>query len=228
MKRGQTVRERPKPKKKPDSPGKILITAGPTIEPLDPVRYLSNRSTGTMGYEIAAEGKRRGFSVCLVSGPVCLRAPSGMEVVKVTTALEMKDRVLERIEEYDGLIMTAAVCDFRPEKSRKHKIKKRNTMTLRLVKNPDILQEVSKQKALRKIGFALETKNPIKNGRDKLKAKKLDLIIINTAGKGSDPFGPGEGQYTIMDADGNSRKYKKITKKQMSKVIINELGKMLR
>ena len=199
-------------------PRKILITAGPTIEPLDPVRYISNYSTGTMGYEIAAKGKEKGFDVCLVSGPVSLSAPSGVEVVSVVTALEMKDRTIERIDEYDCLIMTAAVCDFRPEKSEQHKIKKQEALNLRLVKNPDILSEIGCRDDLIKVGFALETENPIENGKNKLKAKKLDMIIINTKDEEKDPFGEGEKEYAMVNKAGNVREFKALTKKQMAEV----------
>jgi phosphopantothenoylcysteine decarboxylase/phosphopantothenate--cysteine ligase len=217
-----------KKNKNPKFPGKILVTAGPTIEPLDPVRYISNRSTGAMGYEIAAEGKRRGFEVCLISGPAHLTAPSGVETLNVLTAQEMRDKVIDRIGGYDCVIMAAAVCDFRPERSEKRKIKKRETMMLKLVKNPDILSEIGRKKGLVKVGFALETEDPFENARDKLRAKDLDLIIINTISKGSDPFGTGGARYALLDRNDNIREIGKRTKKQMAGIIMGEVEKLLR
>ena len=207
---------------------KILVTAGPTREPLDPVRYISNRSTGIMGYKIAAEGKRRGFEVCLVSGPVRLSSPPGVEVLNVTTAREMRDKVFERVDEYDCVIMAAAVCDFRPEKNEKQKIKKQKTRALRLVKNPDILSEIGRRKGLVKVGFALETENPLENAKSKLKAKDLDLIIINAIDSVSDPFGSGTARYTLLDSSGNIREIERSTKKRMAEIIIREVEKALR
>ena len=213
--------------KKINPPKKILVTAGPTIEPLDPVRYISNYSTGTMGYEIAAQAAKEGYAVCLVSGPVSLSVPSGVEVVNVKEAREMRTRVIERIDEYDCLIMAAAVCDFRPENKKKSKIKKKKELTLKLVKNPDILMELTKNKGLIKIGFALETNNPIKNGKNKLKEKKLDLIVLNTISKKQSPFGSGRMEYTIIHSSGTVRHLKKRTKKQMAKIITKEAGKLM-
>ncbi len=225
MTKARAMHEHEGQKKGPERVRKILVTAGPTIEPLDPIRYISNHSTGTMGYEIAGECARRGFDVCLISGPVHLSPPSGVEVVKVTTAREMRDRVLERVGESDCLIMAAAVCDFRPGKVERQKIKKRGELRLRLVKNPDILLEVGQREGLVKVGFALETENPVENGKNKLRAKDLDMIIINTKSEGADPFGPGEKRYMLMDRGGNIREFKDVMKRQMARVIIGEVEK---
>ncbi len=216
-----------RPDKDPGSSRRILVTAGPTIEPLDPVRYISNRSTGTMGYEIAAEGRRRGFKVCLISGPVHLPPPSGVEVLSVTTAREMKDKVAERIGGCDCVIMAAAVCDFRPEKSAKRKIKKRETLDIKLVKNPDILLEAGQREGLVKVGFALETENALENAKGKLEKKGLDLIVINTIDEKSDPFGPGAARYILLDRDGNIREVESLTKKQMAGIIVREVERLL-
>ncbi|MFH1553244.1 MAG: phosphopantothenoylcysteine decarboxylase [Candidatus Omnitrophota bacterium] len=166
------MRDKLKRTKQGSSLGKLLVTAGPTIEPLDPIRFFSNRSTGTMGFAIAAEARKKGFDVCLVSGPVHLSSPKGVERVNVQTARQMRDAVSERIGGYDCLIMTAAVCDFRPEKEAPQKIKKRETLTLKLIRNPDILLEAVREKNLVKVGFALETENPIQNAKKKLRKKK--------------------------------------------------------
>ncbi|MFC1643972.1 phosphopantothenoylcysteine decarboxylase [Candidatus Omnitrophota bacterium] len=221
------VRDKLKRTKQGSPLGKILVTAGPTIEPLDPIRFLSNHSTGTMGFAIAAEARGKGFDVCLVSGPVHLAAPEGVERVNVQTARQMRDAVAERIEEYDCLIMTAAVCDFRPEKEASQKIKKQETLTLKLIRNPDILSEAAREENLVRVGFALETETPIQNAKKKLKGKNLDLIIVNTKNTETDPFGPGAKQYTIIDAKANVRDIKDMNKTQLAGIIIEEVGKLL-
>lgn len=205
---------------------KLLVTAGPTVEPLDPIRFLSNYSTGEMGYKIAAEGIKRGYEVCLISGPVKISSPDGAEVVKVQTAREMRDSVMERVEGVDCLIMAAAVCDFRPKKEEKNKIKKQQELTLSLEKNPDILLDAGHRDGLIKIGFALETEDPEKNGRAKLKAKDLDLIVINVKSAAEDPFGPGAKQYLTIDRDDNKKQINNITKEQMAETIIDEFERL--
>ena len=208
-------------------PKKIIITAGPTIEPLDPIRYLTNHSTGMMGYEIAKECVRRGFEVCLISGPVRLPLPGGVEIIDVTTAREMKDKVMERLEDADCLIMAAAVCDFRPEKEEKQKIKKKENLNVKLVKNPDILAELAKKKDLVKVGFALETENPVESAKTKLKNKKLNMIVVNIKSETEDPFGRGKKQFMIIDSSGNVKKFKNLEKARMASNIISEVQQLL-
>ncbi|NQT33185.1 MAG: hypothetical protein HQ594_05885 [Candidatus Omnitrophica bacterium] len=213
---------------------KILITAGPTIEPLDPVRYISNRSTGAMGYEIAKKAREKGFDVCLVSGPVALAPPDGVKTIKVNTAREMRDSVMERIDDYDCIIMAAAVCDFRPEETEEQKIKKSDELTLNLVSNPDILAGLSEKENLLKVGFALETENALENGSDKLKRKNLDLIVINVISAENDPFGPNhpsEGaqnrrNYTLIDSGDKAREVNGATKDELAEFLIDEIGKL--
>jgi phosphopantothenoylcysteine decarboxylase/phosphopantothenate--cysteine ligase len=126
---------------------RVLVTAGPTVEPLDPVRYLTNRSSGKMGYAIAAAALRRGASVVLVSGPTSLKSPVGVEFIRIETAQEMFDAVLEQYAKVDVVIKAAAVADYRPQKVAEHKIKKNlEQMTIDLEKNPDILAELGRQK----------------------------------------------------------------------------------
>lgn len=208
-------------------PYKLLVTAGPTVEPLDPIRFISNYSTGEMGYKIAAEGVRRGFQVCLVSGPVNIDPPSGVEVVKIKTAKEMRDEVMEKVDGIDCIVMAAAVCDFRPEREEKNKIKKQKELTLKLEKNPDILLEVGEREGLVKIGFALETEDPEKYGEEKLKNKDLDLIIINEKNREEDPFGKGKKKYIILDKAGNKRDFNDIDKENMAVIIIDEAEKLI-
>lgn len=169
----------------------ILVTAGPTREEIDPVRFISNHSSGRMGYAIARAAWRRGARVILVSGPTCIPDPWGVETVRVTSAAEMRDAVLARRDESTIIIKSAAVADYRPEVRADAKVKKcAERMRLDLVRNPDILAEAARGKEGRLvIGFAAETGDLIKNARKKLKEKNLDLIVANDvseAGAGFD------------------------------------------
>jgi len=208
---------------------RILVTAGPTIEPLDPIRFISNYSTGTLGYEIAREGKRQGFEMCLISGPVRLNAVLGIKMINVTTAKEMEKTVLEKIDKYDCIIMTAAVSDFRPEKIEKNKIKKKDRLRINLVKNTDILSKIGPKKNIIKVGFALETEKPVENGKKKLEAKKLDFIVVNEKKRGKNPFGAGKKDYMMIGAEnGKKEQFKNITKKKMAKIILKTVENAVR
>ena len=169
---------------------KVLISAGPTREYIDPVRFISNPSTGKMGYLIAEYAKKKGFDVILVSGPTYLKPPEGVKLIKVETAEEMQKEILKNFPKVDLLIMAAAVSDWRPFRKFKNKLKRKNQWTLKLIPNPDILKSVAKIKkeSQKVVGFALETEDIIKNAEKKLKEKKLDLIIGNTP----DFFGEGK------------------------------------
>ncbi|MFH1798414.1 MAG: phosphopantothenoylcysteine decarboxylase [Candidatus Omnitrophota bacterium] len=228
------VKVRSKTKKKNKSPFKVLVTAGPTIEPLDPVRYISNYSTGEIGYAIAKEARDMGFSVCLVSGPVRITEPKGVRVVRVTTALEMAREVQSRVGKCDCIIMAAAVCDFRPSEIKKQKIKK-NTLpgevcegTITLVRNPDILEQIEKRDGLIKIGFALETENVLRNAKIKMERKGLNLIVVNSKTSSKNPFGPGKKDFYIIDNKNKVQKIEAIEKKQMAKKIVMEAKELMR
>ncbi|MFA5094873.1 MAG: phosphopantothenoylcysteine decarboxylase [Candidatus Omnitrophota bacterium] len=170
---------------------RILVTAGPTREFLDPIRYISNSSTGYFGYRIAAEAVRRGHEVALVSGPVTIAPPAGAEFIPVVSALEMEKAVKKLFFKADCLIMTAAVADYRPERFSRTKIKKRGkTLNVKMRLNPDILSWAGRNKGKRKvIGFALETESTVKNALAKLKAKKADLMFAIGMKGGAGPFG---------------------------------------
>ena len=173
----------------------ILITAGPTREPIDPVRYLSNRSSGKMGYALAEAAAQRGARVILVSGPTALHAPSGVEVMAVETADEMLKAVIERFAEATIVIKAAAVADFRPKHAAAQKVKGKKEFALELAPNPDILAELaSRRREQVLIGFAAETDNVLENARKKLAARKLDAIVANDVSQ------PGIG----MDSDRNA------------------------
>ena len=182
------------------SGSRILITAGPTHEDLDPVRFLGNRSSGRMGYAIASQARRRGAEVTIVSGPVHLPVPSGAEVVRVRSAEEMHAAVMSRFDRFDVVIMAAAVADYRPEQRAAQKIKKSESLKLELVRNPDILADVGSKRAQRPsvlVGFALETENLEQSARDKLERKAADLIVANEASAG---LGGDTNRATLVDA----------------------------
>jgi phosphopantothenoylcysteine decarboxylase/phosphopantothenate--cysteine ligase len=160
----------------------ILITAGPTQEPLDPVRFLSNRSSGRMGYALAEAAAARGAAVTLVSGPTALTAPPGCEVVRVVTTREMYDAVLSRLEHVGILIAAGAPADFSPAVAAPQKLKKgADRFAIELVPTPDILAECGRRRRSSHVlvGFAAETENLVENAREKLRAKRLDLIVAN-------------------------------------------------
>ena len=157
-------------------PLKCLISAGPTREWIDPVRFISNPSSGKMGYALAKEARDMGFDVCLVSGPVELPKPMGVEVVEVESALDMKRAIDKKFSFYDWVIMTAAVCDHRSERSSKIKLSKEHfPENLSMTRNPDILKDLGKKKSKRQllVGFAAETHMVLESAHKKLKQKKI-------------------------------------------------------
>jgi phosphopantothenoylcysteine decarboxylase / phosphopantothenate---cysteine ligase len=158
----------------------VLITAGPTREPIDPVRYIGNRSSGRMGYALAEAALRRGARVLLVSGPTALKPPGAAEVVAVETAEEMRQAVLSRMEEATIIIKAAAVADYKPRQRSQQKIKRRGALSLELEPTSDILAEVASKRGSRiVVGFAAETENVLENARRKLAGKALDAIVVN-------------------------------------------------
>ncbi len=169
----------------------VLVTAGPTVEPIDPVRYLTNRSSGKMGYAVAGAALRRGARVILVSGPTALKPPHGVEFIGVETAREMFDAVLAHYPHVDVVVKSAAVADYRPKEAARHKIKKnQDEMTIELEKNPDILAELGRRKTHQLlVGFAAETKELEKNALRKLEMKNLDLLVANDVTRPGAEFG---------------------------------------
>lgn len=187
---------------------RVLITAGPTVEPIDPVRYISNHSSGKMGYSIAADAAKRGAQVTVVSGPVSLEAPAGVEVVPVTTACQMLEAVDERFNQVDIAIFSAAVADKRPAEPADHKLKKGSDDaaldTITLVTNPDILATMGAKKTHQLvIGFAAETNDVIANGRKKLTSKNADMIVANEVGSGK-AFGTDDNEAWFLTVDGET------------------------
>jgi phosphopantothenoylcysteine decarboxylase/phosphopantothenate--cysteine ligase len=199
----------------------VLVTAGPTQEPLDPVRYISNRSSGKMGFAIAQAGGERGARVTLVSGPTFLPTPPGVARTDVTTAEEMYHAVLDRLDDTTILIMAAAVADYRPSSQAAQKIKKREAMTVELVRNPDILAEAGRRKGSRTlVGFAAETEELIQNAREKLAKKNLDLIVANDIRVG---FGGENNRITILDRQGSVEELPELTKREAAHRILDRV-----
>ncbi len=188
---------------KPLENKQVLITAGPTREAIDPVRFISNRSSGKMGYALAEAARDLGATVTLVSGPVALEAPAGIQRILVESAKQMHQAVMQQAESADIFIASAAVSDYSPEQAASQKIKKnREDLTLRLRYNPDILADVSNTyPGLFTVGFAAETENLLEHALDKLKRKKLDMIIANQVGE-NQGFETDTNQVEILWADG--------------------------
>jgi len=187
----------------------VVVTAGPTREFLDPVRFLSNPSSGRQGYALAQAALDRGARVLLVTGPTHLLAPVGAERVEVTAAQEMHDAVLAAVEKADALLMAAAVADYRPVETAAQKMKKGGTdLTLRLARTPDVLAAVAARRARSGlprvvVGFAAESQDPLENGRAKLVAKNLDLIVVNDITAPDAGFEVETNRVTILDREGN-------------------------
>jgi phosphopantothenoylcysteine decarboxylase / phosphopantothenate---cysteine ligase len=180
----------------------VLITAGPTREKIDPVRYLTNRSSGRMGYALAEAGLRRGARVLLVSGPTALTAPGAAEVTRVDSAEEMRQAVLKLLPEATIVIKTAAVSDYRPKTAAAQKIKRTGPLSLELEPTTDILAEVARNKKDQLIiGFAAETQNVLDNGRKKLSSKSLDAIVVNDVSRAGVGFDSDRNAVTIITQD---------------------------
>ncbi|GAB2730580.1 bifunctional phosphopantothenoylcysteine decarboxylase/phosphopantothenate--cysteine ligase CoaBC [Kitasatospora kifunensis] len=188
----------------------VVVSAGGTREPLDPVRYLGNRSSGKQGYALATTAAARGARVTLLSANVELPAPAGVDVVKVTTALELREAAVKAAAEADVVVMAAAVADFRPTDYAAVKIKKRDGVEpapIALVRNPDILAELSEHRARPGqlvVGFAAETDQVLANGRAKLARKGCDLLVVNEVGDGK-AFGLDTNEAVVLGADGSER-----------------------
>jgi phosphopantothenoylcysteine decarboxylase/phosphopantothenate--cysteine ligase len=177
----------------------VLVTAGPTREKIDPVRYLTNRSSGRMGYALAEAALRRGARVLLVSGPTAIAAPGAAELMRVETADEMHAAVLKLLPESTIVIKTAAVSDFRPKTAPAQKIKRKGEMTLELEPTADILSEIARKKTTQiVVGFAAETENVLDNARKKLASKALDAIVVNDVSREGIGFDSDRNAVTII------------------------------
>ena len=202
---------------------KVIITAGPTQEMIDPVRYISNKSSGKMGFSLAEEVKNQGALVTLISGPVNLKTPEKVKRHDVLSADEMKLKVEELIEDCDIFISAAAVSDFKPKEIYKNKIKKKENekhLNLKMDKNSDILKVISEKNLnLKTVGFAAETENLLSNAKKKLSQKKLDLIVANDVSNKDIGFDSDENEVTLITKK-EQKKIKKASKKIVSKKIV--------
>ncbi len=203
----------------------ILVTAGPTREPLDPVRFLSNRSSGKMGYAVAAVAKERGHDVVLVSGPAALEPPAGVQVVRVTTAAEMLAAVEMRVGWCEALVMAAAVADWRPAQVRGHKIKKSESLSmLQLERTPDILRSILPRKGERVfVGFAAETESLLEEARRKMLEKGLDLIVANDVSRRDAGFDVDTNQVVLLSRDGSAEKLPLMSKREVAARILERI-----
>ncbi|MEA1970151.1 MAG: bifunctional phosphopantothenoylcysteine decarboxylase/phosphopantothenate--cysteine ligase CoaBC [Thermodesulfobacteriota bacterium] len=183
---------------------RILITAGPTQESFDPVRYISNHSSGKMGYALAVMARRRGADVTLISGPTSLSIPAGVKFMGVSNAEEMRDAVLEHLEDSTVIIKAAAVADYRPSVVSDSKIKKKDgRLDVRFERTPDIISEVSNRKGNRiLVGFAMETENLVENAKGKMVARDMDLIVANELGRPGSGFQHDTNIVKIIDRSG--------------------------
>src|SRR5580693_4749578 len=206
----------------------ILITAGPTCEDLDPIRYLTNRSSGKMGFAVAEAAARRGARVILVSGPVNLETPAGVERIAVRTAEQMRGAVVERLAASTIAIFAAAVADYRPAEVRTEKMKRnKEPLTLRLEPTPDILAEAAQTKGNRLIvGFAAETDHVAENARKKLAAKNADLIVANDVTAEGAGFDHDTNSVTLFSRDGRDLAFPKLSKSEVAQSILDEVVRL--
>jgi phosphopantothenoylcysteine decarboxylase/phosphopantothenate--cysteine ligase len=206
---------------------KVLVTAGPTIEDIDPVRFISNRSSGKMGYAIAQAARDRGANVLLVSGPTDFQFPN---MVRVRTTQEMWHAVIENSKDVDVVIKAAAPLDFRPASVAPQKIKKTKAdLTLYLEPTPDILKELGERKNGKLlVGFAAETENHVQNGLEKLKAKNLDLIVVNSASGPDSAFDSDMNHATLIDASGKIEEIPLVSKRVMADKILDRVVQLLK
>ncbi|MCF8068526.1 MAG: bifunctional phosphopantothenoylcysteine decarboxylase/phosphopantothenate--cysteine ligase CoaBC [Desulfobacterales bacterium] len=209
----------------------ILVTAGPTREMIDPVRYIGNLSSGKMGYAIARAAEHRGANVTLVSGPTSLPDPSNVKVIRINSAEEMADAVFKNLERARVVIKSAAVSDYSPKETSSEKIKKdQDEMILTLGKNRDILKEIGQKKENRIIvGFAAETQSLKTYAEKKLTEKNLDMIVGNIVGKTSSPvFGSETNTITLFDKNGKSEDFPEMDKFEVAHTILDRVSKLLK
>ncbi|WP_127133690.1 bifunctional phosphopantothenoylcysteine decarboxylase/phosphopantothenate--cysteine ligase CoaBC [Veillonella caviae] len=206
----------------------VVVTAGGTQEYIDPVRYIGNRSSGKMGYAIAAEAARQGARVILVSAPTSLSVPANVELVAVDSARSMKEAVDRLYDSVDIVIMAAAVSDFRVANKAEQKIKKMESMTLELVKNPDILQSLGERKTHQLlVGFAAETEHVVEYGQDKVKRKHLDMLVANDVSKANAGFNVDTNEGYFLYPNREPKVMQNMKKSELARHIIREISDLL-
>lgn len=213
------------PPRLPDLAGlKVVVSAGPTREYLDPVRFISNPSSGKMGFAVAEEARSRGAEVLLVTGPVSLSDPPGLRVTRIETALELRDAVLEAARDADLVVMTAAVADYRAaERASEKQAKVAGDVTIRLTPNPDILAELGQQKGNRVlVGFAMETHAGIERAALKAQRKNADFILLNYPTREGTAFGGDDNEVTLVRPDGTFEAWPRLSKREVARRLLDE------
>ena len=207
---------------------KIVVSAGGTQEPVDPVRVISNRSSGKMGYAIAEAGRDRGANAVVVAAPTSLTDPVGVRVVHIGTALEMRDAVLRECEDADALIMAAAVADWRPVSAYSQKVKKgdADSWTIELTKNPDILAEAGPDRLI-KVGFAAESEDLVASAKAKLASKGLHLIVANDITEEHSGFGVNTNKVVMLDREGGVEELPLMTKYEVGNRILDSVATLM-
>jgi phosphopantothenoylcysteine decarboxylase/phosphopantothenate--cysteine ligase len=204
----------------------IVITAGGTQEPIDPVRYISNRSSGKMGYALVEAARDRGARVSLITAPASIPKPAGVDVIKVGTAQEMRQAVENVTSQADALIMAAAIADYRPKSTAKEKIKKGDAgLTIEMECTPDILGIVKGN--FIKVGFAAESSKLVENAREKLKQKGLDLIVANDITASDSGFGADSNRVTIIDREGRIDSLPLMPKREVAERVLDRVAELL-
>jgi phosphopantothenoylcysteine decarboxylase/phosphopantothenate--cysteine ligase len=207
----------------------VLITAGPTQEPIDPVRHISNRSSGKTGFALAAVARQRGARVILVTGPTHLEAPPGVQCIRIQTALEMRQTVLDHFAKVDAVIKTAAVADFRPALTSDQKMKKEAAeLNIPLERNPDILAELGRLKGRQVlVGFAAETQDLLRNAQQKVRNKNLDFIVANDISDPALGFASDDNRVHILDAAGRIEELPQMSKTALAAYILDRVQDVL-
>lgn len=209
---------------------KVLVTAGPTREHIDPVRFISNPSTGKMGFAIAEAAAERGAAVVVISGPVSVQAPRGVETVQVTSAQQMFEEVMDRIAGTDVFVGAAAVSDYRPVTRSDRKLKKGSApLRVELEPTPDIIESVARAKGgMVVVGFAAETHDALNHGWDKLRRKNLDIIVVNDVTNPGAGFGTDTNSATILDSRGGSEETGTVGKRRLADIILDKVVEYLK
>jgi len=204
---------------------RVVVTAGPTVEALDPVRSLTNHSSGKMGYALAEACRDLGATVTLISGPTALAAPQGVTTVAIQSALDLARALQAALKGADALIMAAAVADYRPAKTATQKLKRGTSgMMLALVPNPDLLKTVTRPRGLKVVGFALETEKELEAARRKLVDKKCDLLVLNNPTKPGSALGGDTNEITILDRDGSVERLPVMAKRAAADRVVARLA----
>ena len=208
---------------------RVLITAGPTREPIDPVRYLSNRSSGKMGYALAQAATEAGHQVTLISGPVAIAAPEGVSLIKIETAQQMSDAVQAQIGEADAAVFAAAVADYRPALVADQKIKKHDSeLTLQLERTPDILGSARSVFGFKGVlvGFAAETEKLVEHAQSKLTRKGCDMIVANDVSQAGIGFDSDNNAVTLLCRDGTNQSIGPSSKLDIARCVITEVERL--